>query len=156
MSNSSVDPELASLVPAWTPTSTMTALQTLVDQAALTPSAVARRAGISTSELHALRHLSDAPLGPAELARRLGVTTAPSSGIVDRLEGHGHVERRQHTQDGRRTEVMLTDSGRRELFRLMAPMFAELAELDATLSDDERNTVNRFLAGATAAMRAVI
>lgn len=146
---------LASMVPTWTPSSTMAALQALVDQAALTPPAVARRAGISTSELHALRHLSEAPLGPAELARRLGVTTAASSGIVDRLVAHGHVRRVQHREDGRRTEVVLTESGRHEVYRLMAPMFAALAQLDASLSDTERAAVDRFLAGAIAAMRSV-
>ena len=46
---------------------------------------VARRAGLSQSELVALEHRSRAPVGPGQLARLLGVTTAASTGVVDRL-----------------------------------------------------------------------
>ena len=40
---------------------------------------VARRAGLSTSELHSLRHLAMRSMGPVDLARALGVTSAASS-----------------------------------------------------------------------------
>ena len=95
-------------------------------------------------------------MGPVELARALGVTSAASSGVVDRLVGRGHAERRPHPDDGRRTEVVITESGRVEVFALLAPMFAALAELDSSLSDDERVVVERYLRGATAAMRALM
>ncbi len=120
------------------------------------PAAVARRAELSASELHALRHLSVAPLGPAELAQRLGVTTAAASGVVDRLEGHGHVERRAHPTDGRRTQVVLTDAGRTEALQLMMPMFESLARLDDELGEQERAVVDRYLAGAAAAIRTLL
>ena len=35
----------------------------------------------------------------------------------------------------------------------MRPMFVALAELDGSLTDDERVVVERYLRGATAAMR---
>ncbi|MEO3937647.1 MarR family transcriptional regulator [Dermatophilaceae bacterium Soc4.6] len=120
------------------------------------PAAVARRADLSTSELHALRHLSVEPMGPAELAHRLGVTTAAASGVVDRLVGHGHVERHPHAHDGRRTEVHLTDGGRAEVIARMAPMFQALATLDRDLGDDDRVAVDRYLAGAIAAIRTLL
>ena len=117
---------------------------------------VARRAGLSVSELHALRHLSQGPLGPADLARRLGVTTAASSGIVDRLVKHGHVQRRPHAEDGRRTEVFLTHPGRLEMVRYLAPMFLALTELDQDLSDADRAVVDGFLTRAQAAIRTLL
>lgn len=117
---------------------------------------MARRADLSASELHALRHLSVAPLGPAELAQRLGVTTAAASGVVDRLAGHGHVERRAHPTDGRRTEVVLTDAGRSAALELMRPMFEALARLDQGLDEHERAVVDRYLAGAAAAIRTLL
>jgi len=43
-----------------------------------------------------------------------------------------------------------------EVFALLAPMFAGLSELDSSLSDDERVVVERYLRGATAAMRALM
>ena len=139
----------------WTQTSTLTKLQQLIVLSAAAPAAVARREGLSTSELHALRHLAVGPVGPVELARRLGVTTAASSGVVDRLVSHGHVVRRPHAADGRRTEVVLTESGRTEMLRMLAPMFAGLAAMDSALSPADRAVVDRYLDGALAAVRAI-
>ena len=153
---SKVPTDVRSVVPGYRPSGSLDALQELVDVAAQVPHEVARQAGLSTSELHSLRHLMDTPMGPVELARALGVTSAASSGVVDRLVGRGHAERRPHPDDGRRTEVVITESGRVEVFALLAPMFAGLSELDSSLSDDERVVVERYLRGATAAMRALM
>jgi len=140
-------------VPEWRRTSTLAALEELVEVAEALPAAVARHAGLSTSELHSLRHLIRGSLGPVELAKLLGVTTAASSGIVDRLTSHGHAERRSHPTDKRRTEVIITDSGRAEVLALLRPMFEALAALDATLDEQDRVVVERYLRGAIAAMR---
>lgn len=83
------------------------------------------------------------------------MTTAASSGIVDRLEARGHVERQPHPNDGRRTEVVISSSGRAEVLALLAPMFAGLAALDAKLSDEERDVVTNYLRGAIAAMHSL-
>lgn len=144
------------MVPGWVPSPTLDALQELVDVAAQVPHEVARAAGLSTSELHSLRHLMDTPMGPVELARVLGVTSAASSGVVDRLVSRGHAERRPHPDDRRRTQVLITDSGRAEVYARLAPMFAALAELDTGLDGHEREVVERYLRGATAAMRALM
>lgn len=153
---SKVPAELTSVVPDYRTSGSLDALQELVDVAAQVPHEVARQAGLSTSELHSLRHLMDTPMGPVDLARALGVTSAASSGVVDRLVARGHAERRPHAGDGRRTEVVITESGRVEVFALLAPMFAALAELDSSLTDSERELVERYLRGATAAMRALM
>lgn len=147
---------MADAIPGWRPSQTLSTLQTLIDVAGSVPAAVARRADLSTSELHALRHLSVEPLGPAELAHRLGITTAAASGVVDRLAGHGHVERHPHARDGRRTEVHLTTTGRAEAIARMAPMFTALAALDGSLTNDERAAVDRYLTGAIAAIRTLL
>lgn len=143
-------------MPGYRRSASLEALQELVDVAGQVPHEVARRAGLSVSELHSLRHLMTAPMGPVELARELGVTSAASSGVVDRLVGRGHAERRPHPDDGRRTEVVITDSGRVEVLTRLAPMFVGLAEIDSALSDAEREVVERYLRGATAAMRALM
>jgi DNA-binding MarR family transcriptional regulator len=148
-------PTVTSVVPAYRQSSSLDALQELVDVAAQVPHDVARKAGLSVSELHSLRHLAASPMGPVELAKALGVTSAASSGVVDRLVARGHAERRPHAADGRRTEVVVTESGRREVFTMLAPMFAKLAEIDASLDDEERAVVERYLRGAIAAMRAL-
>ena len=146
---------MTSVAPAYRPSSSLEALQELVDLAAQVPHDVARKAGLSVSELHSLRHLAASPMGPVELAKALGVTSAAASGVVDRLVARGHAERRPHSADGRRTEVVVTESGRREVFTMLAPMFTRLAEIDAPLADDERALVERYLRGAIEAMRSV-
>ena len=153
---SKVPTDVNTVVPAYRQTPTLDALQELVDVAGQVPHEVARRAGISTTELHSLRHLIGSTMGPVELAKALGVTPAASSGVVDRLVARGHAQRRPHPEDGRRTEVVITESGRLEVFQRLAPMFAALAALDSSLSDEERAVVEHYLRGATAAMRALI
>lgn len=143
-------------VPQWRPARTLESLQELIDVAEALPEVVARRAGMSITELHALRHLSAEPMGPVELARRLRVTSAASSGVVDRLVAHGHAERRSHPDDGRRTVVVVTDSGRAEVIGWLRPMFQSLAALDQSLSDTERAVVERYLTGAVDAMRELL
>jgi DNA-binding MarR family transcriptional regulator len=132
------------------------ALQELIDVAEALPHAVARDAGLSTSELHSLRYLSAHPMGPVDLARALGVTSAASSGVVDRLVARGHAERRPDPTDGRRTQVVITHSGRAEVLARLQPMFAALAELDNALTDDERQVVERYLRGAIEAMHSLL
>lgn len=144
------------VVPQWRMSATLDRLQRLLDAGSAAPIAVARRAQLSPSELHALRHLSRESMGPADLARALGVTTAAASGVVDRLVSHGHAEREPHSLDGRRTVVHLTDSGRAEAVGHLAPMFAGLAALDASLTDEERVVIDRYLDGAIAAVRSLL
>jgi DNA-binding MarR family transcriptional regulator len=137
----------------WGASESLQALRDLTDAATATRPALARRAGMSHSELVALEHLFAAPLGPAEVARRLGVTTAASTSIIDRLVERGHVRRTPHPTDRRRTEVELTDSGRREVLTHLMPMFQELEALDHELTDEERAVVTRYLRRATRALR---
>jgi DNA-binding MarR family transcriptional regulator len=128
----------------------------LTDLSGQLPHAVARRTGLSESELHSLRHLIRGPLGPNDLARTLGVTSAASSGIVDRLEARGHVSRTPHTTDKRRTVVVITDSGRAEVLAQMRPMFEGLVAADSRLNDQERAIVNGYLRDIISAMRILL
>jgi DNA-binding MarR family transcriptional regulator len=137
----------------WGASESLQALRDLTDAATAARPALARRAGMSHSELVALEHLFTSPLGPADLARRLGVTTAASTTIVDRLVERSHVRRTPHATDRRRTVVELTDSGRREVLTHLLPMFRELEELDDSLTEEERAIVTRYLRRATRALR---
>ncbi|MCL8025414.1 MarR family transcriptional regulator [Nocardioides bruguierae] len=143
-------------VDRWQQTDALLALRAAVRAAGRVRPAVARRAGLGESELIALERLVDGPAGPAELARLLGVSTAAATGLGDRLEEHGHAERRPHPSDRRRVELHVTDSGREEVLGHLMPMFAVLAELDAGFSDDERAVVARYLDGARAAFERMV
>ena len=143
-------------VGGWRASESLEALRELVDVGSLVGPAIARRARLSHSELAALELLTKGSTGPVHLARELGVTSAASSGIVDRLVARGHAQRRPHPSDGRRTEVVITASGRAEVVGHLMPMFVALQELDAELDTDERAVVTRYLRGATAAMRRLL
>lgn len=140
---------------SWEQTGSLDALRECTDVAARVRGVVAREAGLSESELTALEHLVRQPVGPAELARLLKVTTAASTGIVDRLAAHGHVTRVPHDQDRRRTQVVVTATGREEVLRRLLPMFRVLREIDASFTAAEREVVERYLRGATEAFRQV-
>jgi DNA-binding MarR family transcriptional regulator len=140
----------------WDASVTLKALRDLVTTGARVNHVVARRAGISDTELVTLEHLSREQIGPAEVARRLEVSTAAATGIVDRLVSRGHVERQPHAADRRRTQLVLTASGRREVVSHLVPMFVALDRLDREFSEEERAVVERYLRGATAAFEAVL
>ncbi len=135
---------------------TLQLVMELTDVSGLLPHALARRTGLSESELHSLRHLIGGPLGPNDLARTLGVTSAASSGIVDRLEARGHVSRQPHPTDKRRTVVVISDSGRTEVMAQMRPMFEALVAADAKLTAEQRRIVDAYLRDITAAMRTLL
>ena len=140
----------------WDESGTLTALRELVTAGARVNHVVARRAGISDTELVTLEHLSRERIGPAEVARRLEVSTAAATGIVDRLVSRGHVERQPHPADRRRTELVLTESGRREVVGHLLPMFISLDQLDRGFTAEERAVVERYLRGAAAAFERVL
>lgn len=128
------------------------ALRDLVEAGVRMRHTVARAAGLSEHEMVALQHLSRGSVGPAELARLLGVSTAASTGIADRLAARGHVVRRAHAADRRRTELHLTESGRAEVLAHLSPMLVALRALDEEFDDDEKAVIERYLTGATAAL----
>jgi DNA-binding MarR family transcriptional regulator len=135
---------------------TLQLLRRLLDVAQQSGPTMARKADLSHTELSALEQLTRHAWGPGELARHLGVTSAAASGIVDRLVARGHVERQPHPDDGRRTQVVLTASGRAEVLGHLMPMFVALDELDRSLTDDERAAVERYLGGAIEAVRRIL
>ncbi|WP_131106125.1 MarR family winged helix-turn-helix transcriptional regulator [Ornithinimicrobium sufpigmenti] len=136
----------------WQRSQTLDALRRLLSTSGRVTPALARRTGLSHTELSVLEHVMEEPMGPSELAQRIGVTTAAASGIVDRLVARGHAERQPHPTDRRRTAVVCTASGREELMEHLMPMFLELAQLDEAFTEAELEVINRFL---TAADRAV-
>jgi DNA-binding MarR family transcriptional regulator len=141
---------------AWHSTASLEALRDLLATGARVNHVVARRAGLSETELVTLEHLSRERLGPAEVARRLEVSTAAATGIVDRLAARGHVERRPHADDRRRTELVITESGRSEVVGHLVPMFVALDRLDRSFSEEEREVVERYLRGAVRAFEEVL
>ncbi len=136
--------------------STLRLLRRLLDVSQQSAPVVARRADLSHHELSAMELLTRQPLGPGELGRHLGVSSAAASGIVDRLVARGHVRREPHEADRRRTQVVVTDTGRADILGHLLPMFLALDALDRGLTPEERAVVDRYLTGAIAAVERIL
>lgn len=132
------------------------ALRELIEVSAHVSPSIARRAGLSRSELETLEMLLRGPSGPTDIARHLDVTSAASSGIVDRLVDRGHAQRVPHPEDRRRVEVHITPSAHAEVIGHLMPMFEGLADFDSRLSDADRAVVERYLRDAIAAIERLL
>lgn len=111
--------------------------------------ALAAEHELSPPQLGALKALDpDRPLAMSELAGVLGCDNSNVTGIVDRLEYRGLVERGPAEHDRRVKLLALTDAGRelRELLsdRLYAPP-EELARLSTTDQRALRDLLQRAL-----------
>lgn len=74
---------------------------------------LAGRCGLTGPQLIALRAVERlGPVSVSILAREISVGQATISGILDRLERRGLVERARDTRDRRKVTVLMTDAGR--------------------------------------------
>lgn len=107
--------------------------------------ALADQLGLSSTELRAIEHVMDEPMGPVELARRLGLTSAAATTLVRRLELRGHLDRSPHPKDGRRIELCATPHAYRVIAEVLVPLFYRLAAAQAGMSDHDRDVATRYL-----------
>ena len=103
---------------------------------------------LSLVHLHVLTLLeADGPVPMGTLAESLDVSQASATGIVDRMEQRGLIERRRDDDDRRVIRVALADDGRELLTGVAAHRRERLGFLLEELSDDE---LAGFLLGARA------
>lgn len=69
---------------------------------------------VSSPQLNCLMALlKKGPLPPSQIARHILVESSTVTGIIDRLEQKGFVQRIRSSKDRRKISIELTDSGRR-------------------------------------------
>lgn len=95
--------------------------------------------------------LAFGPRGMAELAQCFGVERAALTGLVDRAERRGLVQRSSVPGDRRALRVTLTDTGRRAADAFHTEVTAELNQLLAPLPPQDRehfrNTMTKIIDG---------
>jgi DNA-binding MarR family transcriptional regulator len=90
-------------------------------------------------QLHTLLWLGeDGPLTMGELARRLGVTEKTVTGVVDRLEREGCLQRERDTLDRRVVRCRLTDLGARTYAELDEHLQEKLRRMLGMLDVEDR------------------
>jgi DNA-binding MarR family transcriptional regulator len=97
---------------------------------------------LTSAQKHAVVALGMAvgPLSMTVLAQRIDASLPAATGVVDRLERAGFVERLRDESDRRVVLVGLTAQGRHTFVHLDARMRHEMARFLAALSDDDRTT----------------
>jgi DNA-binding MarR family transcriptional regulator len=109
--------------------------------------AMAERLGLGITDLKCLDLLNRAlmPLTPVNLAELTGLTSGAITGVADRLEVAGFVERIRSQTDRRRWELRLLANRQKEVAALLEPLGEAVTDLCRGLSDDEIKTVSDFV-----------
>ncbi len=105
------------------------------------------RHDLSEGRLAALLAVSAEPgVTPRALGDRLEVTSATVTGLLDRLERDGLIERQPHARD-RRTHTLTTTTAGEQLISELVPVYANwLHQLGAGIGPTERNCTALVLA----------
>ena len=111
--------------------------------------ALARRAGISETDLDALEHLEAAgPLTQRDLGDRLCLTSGAVTMLVDRLEHAGWVRRRPHPDDRRYTLIELTPKAAKDTPDGLTKYHSAIRSLAAAVPPRQRECIQAFLGAA--------
>jgi len=102
---------------------------------------------VTVAQLTVLRLMADSgPMRVSDVAREIGLSASSVTGLFDRLEAEGYVERRRGQEDRREVTVRLTDVARRILDDAQAQIVTEVERLFAPLSDEDLETITRLIA----------
>jgi DNA-binding MarR family transcriptional regulator len=114
--------------------------------------ALARRLGLTESEVLAVQHLARAgELTPGRLGALLQLSSGGTTALIHRLQRAGHVSRHAHPHDRRSAVVRLTPAIAAWATDAWAPFVAEIDALVGAMAEDEREVARRFLEGAAEA-----
>ena len=123
-------------------------LRVLDRQLSLLNHVVGARLGLRDVDLDCLDLVQRfGPVSPSELARRSGVHPATMTGVLDRLQRAGWVDRERDPDGSDRRSVVVTMRADRaaEVFRHYTPMIRALEEICGGYSEPELALLNGFL-----------
>lgn len=126
------------------------ALQTISGQSVLFSHALAGRLEMNPTDLECLGVLmASGPITAGRLSEETGLTTGAITGIVDRLEGHGHVQRERDKKDRRRVFIHVNHQSLARIAPLFESMEASMEQLCTRYSDAELRAILDFMQSAT-------
>lgn len=122
-----------------------TALRLSSAQGAVFGQAVADRVGITSSDLECTDILLlEGRVTAGRLAELTGLTTGAITGVIDRLERAGLVQRERDETDRRKVYVVANPASVAEIGKLYEPMQRAMQKNWAAYSDDELRLLQRF------------
>ena len=110
---------------------------------------------LTTPQLLCLRLLTqEGPLTPGTVAKEMYLSQATITGILDRLERRGLVERRRDQADRRKVSIHLTQEGTIAVKQAPLPLHERFASRLEALSAADRDEIERVLAKVVDLMEA--
>ncbi|WP_134668195.1 MULTISPECIES: MarR family winged helix-turn-helix transcriptional regulator [unclassified Amycolatopsis] len=101
--------------------------------------------GLSVTQLRMLAVLDDREIGMRQLAGILELEKSSVTGLVDRAERRGLVQRIAVPGNRRAVHVTVTSAGRAVVHQVREAIDTELGQLAATLSDSRQDTFRRTI-----------
>jgi DNA-binding MarR family transcriptional regulator len=100
------------------------------------------KGNVSFSQFFLLTYLSSEEyLTMSDIAKKMGHSTAAATGLVDRLEKLGYVERVSAAEDRRKIMVRITTKGVELVSRMRKEIATDLASILAGMDEEEAETV---------------
>jgi DNA-binding MarR family transcriptional regulator len=94
----------------------------------------------------------------SDIATKMGHSTAAATGLVDRLEKHGYIERICAADDRRKVMVRITAKGVELVSRMRQEIAADLGKILSGMQEEEPTIIQgiaRFVCGSKRATRSV-
>lgn len=112
------------------------------------------KSGLSASQVNTLMRLyHHKTCGVTDIAQFLGVTNAAASQLVDKLVGHGLIDRTEDIFDRRAKQITLTEQGRHLIQESMTAWRGWMENLTTTLSKEDQEAITAALKLLTEASR---
>lgn len=93
-----------------------------------------------------MRHTAKgSPVTPGLLRKELNLSSPATTALIDRLDSSGHVVRERNSTDRRQVQLKMTPKAFQEGSAIFAPLSRRMGTAMADFSEEELETVSRFM-----------